>query len=148
MIKNIPNKYDAVTLLKKFDERHKDRYDFFHLPWDFSNTCNRGYAFMNFTHPVYVLDFYDEFNGKSWKEEFINSKKVVALTYASTQGKQSNYDFYKEKEIMKCSTYAPKFWERAPPNEQDVNEVRNKFYQQYMAASSFQMGGPLSGPLP
>lgn len=87
MIKNIPNKYDAPTLLKKFDERHKDRYDFFHLPWDFSNTCNRGYAFMNFTHPVYVLDFYEEFNGKSWKEEFINSKKVVALTYASTQGK-------------------------------------------------------------
>lgn len=57
---------------------------------------------MNFIHPVFVLDFYDEFNGKNWKAEFINSDKIVALTYASTQGKQKNYEFYKEKEIMKC----------------------------------------------
>ena len=88
---------------------------------------------MNFTHPVYVLDFYEDFNGISWKREFINSNKVVALTYASTQGKQQNFDFYKEKEIMKSREFAPKFWDRPPPNEHEVNEVRNKFYQKLMA---------------
>jgi hypothetical protein len=35
MIKNIPNKYSQVMLLKKIDENHKRFYDFFYLPIDF-----------------------------------------------------------------------------------------------------------------
>lgn len=35
MMKNIPNKYTQVMLLKKIDEKHKKKYDFFYLPIDF-----------------------------------------------------------------------------------------------------------------
>ena len=35
MIKNIPNKYNQIMLLKKIDENHKNHYDFFYLPIDF-----------------------------------------------------------------------------------------------------------------
>ncbi len=35
MIKNIPNKYNQKLLLKKIDQNHKRRYDFFYLPIDF-----------------------------------------------------------------------------------------------------------------
>ena len=35
MIKNIPNKYNQKLLLKKIDQHHKRRYDFFYLPIDF-----------------------------------------------------------------------------------------------------------------
>jgi hypothetical protein len=83
MFKNIPNKYDPVTLLNNINERHSGRYDFFHIPWDFTNHCNRGYAFINFIHPIFVLDFLEEYNGKNWKLDYINSNKIVALTYAA-----------------------------------------------------------------
>ena len=35
MMKNIPNKYTQVMILKKIDENHKKQYDFFYLPIDF-----------------------------------------------------------------------------------------------------------------
>lgn len=84
MIKNIPNKYDMNVLLTKINECHNNKFDFFHLPWDFQNQCNRGYAFINFLHPVFVLDFYEEYRGKSWKVDYVNSNKIVELKYAST----------------------------------------------------------------
>ena len=36
MIKNIPNKYTQSMLLEKIDIKHKDNYDFFYLPIDFT----------------------------------------------------------------------------------------------------------------
>ena len=35
MMKNIPNKYTQIMILKKIDENHKKQYDFFYLPIDF-----------------------------------------------------------------------------------------------------------------
>lgn len=40
MIKNIPNKYNQVMLLKQIDENHKRHYDFFYLPIDFKVTSS------------------------------------------------------------------------------------------------------------
>ena len=67
MIKNIPNKYTQKMLLQEINENHKGKYDFFYLPIDFKNKCNVGYAFINFVDAIFILKFYEEFNGKNWK---------------------------------------------------------------------------------
>lgn len=79
MIKNIPNKYDQTTLLNEIDKNHSFRYDFFYLPIDFGNHANVGYAFVNFVHPLFILDFYQEFNGRRWAK--YNSPKIGLIKY-------------------------------------------------------------------
>ena len=43
--------------------------------------CNRGYAYINFINPMYILDFYLEFQGLKWNERFRDcfSPKVSKL---------------------------------------------------------------------
>lgn len=74
-------------LLETIDRRHSDQYDFFYLPIDLKNGCNVGYAFINFIAPVYIIEFYHQFNSKSW--ECFNSDKICKLTYGRIQGKQA-----------------------------------------------------------
>ena len=74
MIKNVPNKYSQRALLDVVDIHHSGKYDFFYLPIDFRNKCNLGYAFLNFTRPIYIVDFVLEFAGKRWDR--YNSEKV------------------------------------------------------------------------
>ena len=66
MIKNIPNKYNQSALLSEFNVRHQGRFDFLYLPIDFHNIANVGYAFVNFVHPLFIIDFYKEFMGRDW----------------------------------------------------------------------------------
>ena len=87
MIKNIPNKYTQTMLLETLDRRQKDQYDFFYLPIDLKNGCNVGYAFINFINSVFIIEFYQQFNNKSW--ECFNSDKICKLTYGRIQGKQA-----------------------------------------------------------
>ena len=87
MIKNIPNKYTQKMLLKKIDKKFKNIYDFFYLPIDLKNKCNVGYAFINFINPVYILKFYEEFNGQHWEK--FKSEKICQLAYARIQGHQA-----------------------------------------------------------
>lgn len=77
MIKNIPNKYSQQMLLAEIDENHKDQYDFFYLPIDPQNYCNMGYAFINFVVPIFILKFYEKFNGHRWDK--FNSEKVTRI---------------------------------------------------------------------
>jgi len=77
MIKNIPNKYTQWMLLSKIDEGYKGLYDFFYLPIDLYNNCNVGYAFINFVLPIFILKFYEDFNGHKWNK--FNSGKVFWL---------------------------------------------------------------------
>lgn len=74
-------------LLENFDRYLKDQYDFFYLPIDFKNKCNMGYAFINFTHPYFVVEFYLQFNAKKW--ECFNSDKICKVTYGRIQGKMA-----------------------------------------------------------
>ncbi|KAK1302676.1 Protein MEI2-like 2 [Acorus calamus] len=87
MIKNIPNKYTSKMLLTAIDEHHRGTYDFLYLPIDFKNKCNVGYAFINMVSPLYIVPFYQAFNGKKWEK--FNSEKVASLAYARIQGKDA-----------------------------------------------------------
>lgn len=87
MIKNIPNKYTQKMLLKKIDKKFKHAYDFFYLPIDLKNKCNVGYAFINFINPLYILRFFEEFNGQRWEK--FKSEKICQLAYARIQGHQA-----------------------------------------------------------
>ena len=58
MIKNIPNKYEKQELLIEINKKYKDCYDYFYMPVDVQNQCNLGYAFVNFVHAAFILEFY------------------------------------------------------------------------------------------
>lgn len=77
MVKNIPNKYSAKTLLQDLNIEFKDKFDVVYLVIDFDNNCNMGYAFINFIDPLYIVHFYEKFNGKSWRR--FNSFKVNGI---------------------------------------------------------------------
>lgn len=75
MIKNIPNRYDALTLKKDIDHYMENTYDLLYLVMDFKNKCNVGYAFINFVNPLYIIKFFEFFNNKGWTR--FNSTKVI-----------------------------------------------------------------------
>eukprot|EP00592_Proboscia_alata_P022684 CAMPEP_0194405028 /NCGR_PEP_ID=MMETSP0176-20130528/3467_1 /TAXON_ID=216777 /ORGANISM="Proboscia alata, Strain PI-D3" /LENGTH=1358 /DNA_ID=CAMNT_0039203627 /DNA_START=82 /DNA_END=4158 /DNA_ORIENTATION=- len=88
MVRNIPNKYTQRMLLAEFAEfgNGPDKMDFFYLPIDFKNKCNRGYAFVNFVDYQDIPSFYQLYNGKNWR--VFNSDKICEMTYARIQGKE------------------------------------------------------------
>ncbi|KAK1324749.1 Protein MEI2-like 2 [Acorus calamus] len=98
MIKNIPNKYTSKMLLAAIDEHHRGTYDFLYLPIDFKNKCNVGYAFINMVSPLYIVPFYQAFNGKKWEK--FNSEKVASLAYARIQGKDALVTHFQNSSLM------------------------------------------------
>jgi hypothetical protein len=59
---------------------------------DHYNSCNVGYAFVNFIHTKFISDFYREFNGRRWDR--FNSEKICELAYARIQGATNLMDHF------------------------------------------------------
>jgi hypothetical protein len=74
------------------------KIDFFYLPIDFRNKCNRGYAFVNFVNYRDILSFYDLYNGQGWKT--FKSDKICDITYARIQGKSSMLKRFQNSALM------------------------------------------------
>ncbi|KAL0956522.1 hypothetical protein HGRIS_002663 [Hohenbuehelia grisea] len=102
MIRNIPNKMTDSDLVAFIDAVCPRRIDFLYLRMDFSNSCNVGYAFVNFITVEDLLLFAKEKLGKKWcdssaclqlemtQECFLyrnmfSSEKVLEMSYADYQ---------------------------------------------------------------
>ncbi len=108
MIRNIPNKYTRSMLLSEFKEcgHGPGKIDFFYLPIDFRNKCNRGYAFVNFVNYRDIISFYEIYNSKGWKT--FKSDKICEITYARIQGKMSMLKRFQNSALMeKDPEYRP-----------------------------------------
>lgn len=44
------------------------KFNFLYLPIDYYNSCNVGYAFVNFIHTKFIYDLFKEFDGKRWNK--------------------------------------------------------------------------------
>jgi hypothetical protein len=108
MVRNIPNKYTQQMLLSEFAENGHGPgvIDFFYLPIDFKNKCNRGYAFINFVDYRDILTFHRRYYGKHWRT--FNSDKICEITYARIQGKSAMLKRFENSALMeKDEEYKP-----------------------------------------
>lgn len=108
MVRNIPNKYTQQMLLSEFAENGHGpgTIDFFYLPIDFKNKCNRGYAFINFVDYRDILPFHQRYYGKHWRT--FNSDKICEITYARIQGKSAMLKRFENSALMeKDEEYKP-----------------------------------------
>ena len=97
MIRHIPNKYTLKSITNEINQRFKNTYDVFYIPIDYNNNCNLGFAFINFIHPLYIVDFYETFKGRRWSHYL--SEKRCELAYAKIQGR-SNLVVHFEKGVV------------------------------------------------
>lgn len=88
MIRNIPIKITQNNMMEMINDKFKDCYDYFYLPKDLKTQQGVGYAFINFLSPLYILEFFLEFNCIKWSDKLENSKsnKYCEITYANMQG--------------------------------------------------------------
>lgn len=108
MVRNIPNKYTQQMLLNELEENGHGPgiIDFFYLPIDFKNRCNRGYAFVNFVDFKDIIPFHTRYFGKHWRT--FNSDKICDITYARIQGKQAMLKRFENSALMeKDDEYKP-----------------------------------------
>lgn len=108
MVRNIPNKYTQQMLLSEFAENGHGPgvIDFFYLPIDFKNKCNRGYAFINFVDYRDIVPFHRRYYGKHWRT--FNSDKICEITYARIQGKSAMLKRFENSALMeKDEEYKP-----------------------------------------
>ena len=117
MVRNIPNKYTQQMLLSEFDSNGHGPgiIDFFYLPIDFKNRCNRGYAFINFVNCKDILGFHRRYFGKHWRT--FNSDKICDITYARIQGKDAMLKRFENSALMeKDDEYKPLVFASDGPN--------------------------------
>jgi hypothetical protein len=101
---------------------------------DLKTRYNRGYAYINFTDPLFILDFYLEFQGLRWNERFkdCHSTKQCSLFYANIQGKDMNIASLQDKNIMKKleDDVKPVIYDTKIPDEAELRNIKQYYSQQ------------------
>ncbi|KAF2768482.1 hypothetical protein EJ03DRAFT_261302, partial [Teratosphaeria nubilosa] len=115
MLRNIPNRMMAPELKTIIDKTSCGKYDFSYLRIDFEKGTNVGYAFVNFSDPMHIIAFVEEYMGKQWAPP---NKRVVELSYATIQGLDCLIEKFRNSAVMsECPQYRPMIWytdENAP----------------------------------
>ena len=101
------------------------KIDYFYLPKDLKTQCGVGYAFINFLHPLLILDFYLEFHSMKWSDVILkcNSTKYCEITYAKMQGIDEIRQEYHEKNVNKKTepSVKPIFYENLIASDSDLS---------------------------
>ena len=88
-MKNIPCRYTKKELKDEINRNHKGRYSALDIIEDKKEPkkmTNMGYFFIDFKNPLFVVDFYNEYQGKTW--ELHNSDKKVGVYYGRNPKKE------------------------------------------------------------
>jgi len=117
-----------------------DKIDFFYLPIDFKNKCNRGYAFVNFVDHKDIVSFYNQYNGQAWK--VFNSDKICDVTYARIQGKAAMLKRFEHSALFeKEDEYRPLAFVSHGPNKGQREEFSSACANRGTDASDSREGG-------
>ncbi|KAJ8696755.1 hypothetical protein PTI98_006598 [Pleurotus ostreatus] len=121
MIRNIPNKMTNDDLIAYIDSVCPRRIDFLYLRMDFSNGCNVGYAFVNFIAVEDLMTFAKARLGQKWN--MFSSEKILEMSYADYQGKESQVEKFKNSSIMdEREEWRPKIFRSEPGPDQGLPE--------------------------
>jgi hypothetical protein len=105
--------------------------------------CGQGFAFINFVHSIFILDFYLEFNCIKWSEkiEKCNSNKYCQITYANVQGIEDIKAELSDKNIMKKTegNVRPQFFEIGLTNalQDKADNIRNRYLTDQTAIQTY-----------
>ena len=69
------------------------RFDFLYMPVDLAARSNIGYAFINFTSALAVIDFYEKFHEHVWE----NSTKTCQVSFGRLQGMEALINQFKKR---------------------------------------------------
>jgi len=97
------------------------KINFLYLPIDNYNSCNVGYAFVNFIHTKFILEFYNEFNGRRWDR--FNSEKICELAYARIQGTTSLMNHFQNTTGGQLRGRTLQNNEEKPSRSKELNET-------------------------
>lgn len=100
-VKNIPCRYSKKELKDEISKTHKNMFwgvDIISDKKEPKKQTNMGYFFIDFKHPLFVVDFYEEYQGKTW--ELHNSDKKIGIYYGRTPKKEFNKDHKLDANLM------------------------------------------------
>jgi RNA recognition motif-containing protein len=83
ILRNLPNKMSFSQLTSLVEATHAGAFSKLQLPMDRRSGRNLGYAFIRLNSSEDVLSFWKAWHGRSWQNEFPNSKKVLTIAFAS-----------------------------------------------------------------
>ncbi|GAA5859496.1 hypothetical protein JCM8547_006850 [Rhodosporidiobolus lusitaniae] len=115
MLKNIPNKLKDWEVMAFIEEVVGRAFDFFYLRCDYSNDCNVGYGFVNFTSTTALLAFAKARLGTRWN--MCGSDKLCIMSFANIQGKASLITHFKNSSVLdQGESRRPKLFVTSGPN--------------------------------
>ena len=131
MIRNIPIKFSQADMMALINVQFENHYNYFYLPKDLKTQCGVGFAFINMTDAIYILDFFLEFNGIKWSEkvEKCNSNKYCEITYANVQGLDEIKLELSDKNIMKKTegSIKPQFFEERKADQEQIKQILHEY---------------------
>lgn len=88
-----------------------------------------GYAFINFIHWAYILDFYHQYNDKKWTN--YNSEKVCKITFGRIQGKNQLISHLKDSKVLKShnNNVKPLIMKTRPIDDAEIKDIIDKYYR-------------------